>query len=73
MKVHRRDMSKNLFYLVLIVSFSLFVATCSSSGLAGTGLTNKLLGNFDALPASILLVGYPIAIALFYIGVSLRK
>ena len=73
MKLHKDEVARKLFYGILFLSFVLFVVACSTTDMGQSGLSVHLLGYFDAHATAILLVGYPIAAALFYIGVSLKK
>ncbi len=73
MKEHKHSNVKNLFYLVLLVSFILFAVACGTTYMAASGTVVNLLGYFDPTSTAILLVGYPIAIALFYIGICMHR
>ena len=64
---------KTLFYFTLLVSVVLFIAICSTTGMGHATSFSQVLGNFGDEASATLLVGYPIALALFYIGVSLHK
>jgi len=73
MKEHRHANVKNLFYLVLLVSFILFAVACGTTDMGSAGTAVNVMGHFDNTSTAILLVGYPIAIALFYIGLCMHR